>query len=113
MSGRRTEFGPSWWDVERLVVDFQKTWRRKLRIVFCPHHDPYSGAVTWSILVTTFLVVENKEVSVRGKNWPFRGKSGASTVPAAVTMALSALWAELEAEDANSVAQMSLLPPVD
>lgn len=106
-SDPRESRGPSWYDVERHLLDLEKRLGRHVRVELHHTADKMRGGVYWTAYVCVVGARPGKPQAVHGGSYPFRGKGGASTVTAALVLALYRLEEQLD-QDESEAAQQAL-----
>jgi len=97
MEPERRDYGPSWWDCERLMQQLKRDFNREeFRIALGMVTDPHNGKVYWVVTVQSAESWYPVPKGVIGSSYQFKGNTGASTFPAALHMALAALWDKLD-----------------
>jgi hypothetical protein len=95
MSGAPSEYGPSWYDVERLLGQIQVHYHRKVNVQLGWRQDPHTERVYWVVVLQSFDTTKGKEDGCVGASYNFKGNDGAKTVTAALYMALVELDSKL------------------
>jgi len=96
----RENQGPTWWDVERHLVDLTKRCGSHVTVQRVWSQDARSERFTWHAHVSVKGYRKGKPDAVRGASHAFRGNGGSATMPAAIVVALFKLEEALaEAEE--------------
>ena len=105
--GTSGSVGPSYWDVERLKDDLCRRFNCWVHFDVTISFDKRHQRHTWTVTA----VRSDAGTYERGvgfhSSYSFRGLSGATTMPAAMCMALNRLWERLEDRESSAASQAS------
>lgn len=94
----RTEYGPSWWDVERRVDDVETRHDCQVVVTLLCTREKGRGITGWTVYAKAH---ERKKLSAQALQCgtaALRGNRGAKTLPAALYQALLELDEKLQDE---------------
>lgn len=88
--------GPSYWDVEHLHDELCRRYNCRIEFRAGLAFNKWAQCYQWHVAAIVFRPTDPKGHPGAARGYPFRGRSGAVTMPMAMHMALTGVWEMLE-----------------